>query len=121
MKSFFQVLISVIPVPILMIVFGFLWKRHIPKSINWIYGYRSIRAMKNDSTWKFAHQYQAKIWRWSGSILLVFALIFSLSFTKSYKEIPNWIFYIELGILILTIILTEMTLRRKFDKEGSLK
>lgn len=121
MKSFIPVLISVIPVPILMISFGVLWQRHIPKSINWIYGYRSIRAMKNDSTWKFAHLYQAKVWRWSGSILLIFTLIFSLNFTKSYKEIPSCIFYTELGIMILTIIPTEIALRRKFDKEGSLR
>jgi uncharacterized membrane protein len=121
MKSFIPVLISVIPVPILMIAFGILWKKHLPKSINWIYGYRSTRAMKNDNTWKFAHLYQARVWRWSGSILLVFALIFSLSFTKSYKEIPAWIFYTELGIMLLTIIPTEIELRRKFDKEGSLR
>lgn len=115
MKFSIPVLISVIPVPILMIAFGVLWEKHPPKSMNWIYGYRSIRAMKDDNTWKFAHLYQAKVWRWSGSILLVFALIFSLNFTKSYKEIPSWIFYAELGIMILTMIPTEIALRRKFD------
>lgn len=120
MKFSMLVLISVIPVPVLMIVFGVLWKKHPPKSINWIYGYRSTRAMKNDKTWKFAHLYQAKVWRWSGSILLAFALIFSLSFKKSYKEIPSWIFYAELGIMILTTIPTEMALRKRFDKEGNL-
>lgn len=121
MRFSIPVLISVIPVPILMIAFGVLWKNHPPKSINWIYGYRSIRAMKNDKTWNYAHIYQAKVWLWSGSILLVFALIFSLSFAKSYKEIPDWIFYAELGIMILTIIPTEIALHRQFDKEGKLR
>jgi hypothetical protein len=53
--------------------------------------------------------------------MIIFALIFSLNFTRSYKEIPSWIFYTELGIMILTIIPTEIALRRKFDKEGSLR
>ncbi|MFV0502845.1 MAG: SdpI family protein [Lachnospirales bacterium] len=114
------VLISVIPIPTSMIAFGTLWRKHPPKSINWIYGYRTIRAMKNDNTWRFAHLYQAKLWRWSGSILLLFALIFSLTFTNSYKEIPSWVFYVELGVMILTIIPTEIALRKKFDKEGNL-
>lgn len=43
MKFSIPVIISVIPVPVLMIVFGVLWKKHPPKSINWIYGYRTRR------------------------------------------------------------------------------
>lgn len=120
MKLSIPVLVSVIPVPILMIVFGVLWKRYPPKSINWIYGYRTIRAMRNDNTWKYAQQYQAKVWRWSGVILLVFSLIFALLFKKSYTEIPGWVFYTELIVMILSIIPTKIALWKKFDREGNL-
>ncbi len=120
MNNFIPVLLSVLPVPTIMIMFGVLWKKHPPKNINWIYGYRSPRAMKNENTWNFAHMYQAKVWRWTGSILLILVLIFSLLFTKNYKEIPSWIFYSELAFLILTVIPTELVLRKKFDKKGNL-
>lgn len=57
----------------------------------------------------------------SGSILLVFALIFSFKLAEATIEIPSWIFYIELGILILTIIPIEIALWRKFNKDGCLR
>lgn len=103
-----------------MIIFGFLWRKYPPKNINWIYGYRSLTSMKNEDTWNFAHIYQAKVWRWTGIILLIAVLMFSLLFKKNYKEIPSWVFYSELIFLILTIIPTELSLRKKFDKEGNL-
>lgn len=121
MKSFISVLISVIVIPIMMIAFGLLWRKHPPKNINWIYGYRSRRSMKNHITWQFAHKYQAKIWYWSGLALLVFSLIFALLFKGSYKEIPGWIFYMELAVMILSIIPTEVTLAKIFNKEGNLR
>lgn len=121
MKFSILVLISVIPVPVLMIVFGLLWKKHPPKSINWMYGYRTRRSMKNNKTWEFAHLYQAEMWRWSGIALLVFSLIFALLFKKDYKEIPDWIFNIELGIMILSIVPTELALAKRFDKDGKLR
>ena len=119
MKNFILILISLLPPPAIMIIFGLLWKNHPPKSINWLYGYRSSRSMKDEETWKFAHEYQGRLWRWTGSLLLVLILIYSLLFTKSYKEIPSWVFYGELVILILTIIPTEIALWRKFDKDGN--
>lgn len=121
MKSFIPVLISVIPIPILMISFGVLWKRNIPKNVNWIYGYRSFMSMKNDEIWKYAHLYQAKIWRWSGAVLLIFSLVFSLTFKKGYEEIPSWIFYTELAIMVLSIVPTELSLIKKFNKEGNVR
>ncbi len=121
MKSLIPVLISLIIIPIFMITFGMLWRENPPKSINWIYGYRSKRSMKNSKTWKFAHLYQAKLWRWSGIVLLVFSVIFALLFEKNYKEIPGWIFHIELAVMILSIIPTELALAKKFDKEGNLR
>ena len=120
MNSFIPILLSLIPVPAIMIIFGFLWKKHPPKNINWIYGYRTARSMKNQNTWDFAHMYQAKLWRLTGSILLILVLIFSLLFKKNYKEIPSWIYYSELVFLILTIIATELAIRKKFDKDGNL-
>lgn len=46
---------------------------------------------------------------------------FALLFKKDYKEIPYWIFYIELAIMILSIVPTELALAKRFDKEGKLR
>ena len=121
MKSFISVLISVIVIPIMMVAFGLLWRKCPPQNINWIYGYRSRRSMKNHITWQYAHQYQAKTWYWSGVVLLVFSLIFALLFKGSYKDIPAWFFYMELIVMIVSIIPTEVTLAKRFDKEGNLR
>lgn len=121
MNSFISVLISVIIIPIMMLTFGVIWRGHPPKNIKWIYGYRSFMSMKNHETWKFAHLYQAKVWRWSGVPLLIFSLIFALIFKKGYKEIPYWILYTQLAILVLSIIPTELALVKKFDKKGQLR
>ena len=108
-------------IPVAMILFGLLWKEHPPKSINVIYGYRTSMSMKNDKTWKFAHLYLAKIWFWSGIILLAFSTMFMLFFRKDYERIPGWIILIEITIMILSIIPTELALLRRFNKNGELK
>ena len=69
-------------IPTIMIIFGLLWKNNPPRSINWVYGYRTPMSMKNLETWKFAHSHNAKIWRWSGLIWFVISaglmIIFSI-------------------------------------------
>ena len=108
-------------IPIMMITFGFLWKNNPPCSINWVYGYRTSMSMKNSETWKFAHMHNAKIWRWSGTIWLIVSIIPMLLFEDHYENISIWINYIGLAIIILSLIPTEVALRRKFDKNGDLR
>ncbi len=36
MKNVILILISLLPPPAIMIIFGLLWKNHPPKSINWL-------------------------------------------------------------------------------------
>ena len=108
-------------IPITMLGFGTLWKKYPPRSINWIYGYRTKMSMKNKETWKFAHIYHAKVWFYNGIILLIISLIVILLFRKNYKKISRWIIYIQLAVMMLSIIPTEIALRKKFDKNGKLK
>ena len=108
-------------IPLMMITFGFLWKKNPPSSINWAYGYRTSMSMKNAETWKFAHMHNAKIWRWCGSIWLVVSIILMLLFKDHYEKITIWVNYIGLGIILLSLIPTEIALRRKFDKNGDVR
>lgn len=108
-------------IPIMMITFGLLWKDNPPGSINWIYGYRSSMSMKNEETWKFAHEHNAKIWRWTGSIWLVVSIIPMILFKDYYEEITEWVNIIGLLIIFVSLIPTEVALRKRFDKKGNLK
>lgn len=107
--------------PILMITIGVLWKNHPPKSINWAYGYRTSMSMKNDETWKCAHLHNAKIWRYSGFIWLIVSIVLMLLFRSDYERISEFIMLSGLAIIILSLIPTEIALRKKFDKNGNVK
>lgn len=48
--------------PAIMIIAGYMMWKHCPPEINPIWGYRTIRAMKNMDTWKFAHDYCGRLW-----------------------------------------------------------
>ena len=51
------VLVTTLLIPIIMLVFGAIFSKKAPKSINHIYGYRTPRSMKNQNTWEFANMY----------------------------------------------------------------
>lgn len=108
-------------VPLMMIGFGYLWKSHPPQGVNWIYGYRTSMSMKNNETWKFAHEHNSKIWGQLGSIWLVISVILMFIFKNNYESASTWINYIGLAIIIGSLIPTEIALRKRFDKDGNLK
>ena len=58
-------------IPFTMIGFGNYYVKQAPKEINYISGYRTKMSMKNEDTWKFAHNYCGKLWRIIGCMLLM--------------------------------------------------
>ncbi|QNO13768.1 SdpI family protein [Alkalicella caledoniensis] len=105
-------------IPLIMILIGFLWREHYPKNINWVYGYRSFRSMKNQQTWEFAHRHFAKNSLILGTALVVFNIFIFLFFDA--EQLNIWV-PIHLAVLFLTILPTEIALRRSFDKNGEFK
>ena len=55
-------LIVVLLIPFTMLFFSWLLFRRTSKEINYVYGYRTKRSMRNEETWKFANQYFGKLW-----------------------------------------------------------
>ena len=43
-----------------------IYKVHPPKSINYLYGYRTRRSMRNQETWDFGNAIGAKMMLWVG-------------------------------------------------------
>lgn len=58
-------------IPLSMIILGYLFKKNPPKNINGIYGYRSSRSMRNETTWKFANQLAGEYWKRWGILILI--------------------------------------------------
>lgn len=112
-------------IPVLMIIFGRIMYKHAPKSINGIYGYRTSMSMKNEDTWKFAHDYCGKLWYKLGLIMLLPSVLVQLPFMKSSTDTVGNVTLvlesIQICVMIGSIVPTELALRKTFDKYGNRK
>lgn len=122
MLFWWVMLVCSLIIPLNMIVFGLImWKRP-PKSINKIFGYRTERSMKNTQTWNFAHNFCGKLWLFGGIITLIISIIvLSLFYYNSISVIgitAGAICSFQIVLLIVSVIPTELALKRKFTDEG---
>lgn len=112
-------------VPLLMVVFGRIMYKHAPKSINGIYGYRTSMSMKNEDTWKFAHDYCGRLWYKIGLIMLIPSVLVQLPFVKSSTDTIGIMTVVletvQICVMIASIFPTEKALRKTFDKYGNRK
>jgi len=109
-------------VPVTMIGFGSYFIKSAPKKINYISGYRTTMSMKNQDTWRFAHNYIGKLWRLIGWIMLVPSVIAMLFVIGKDIEVigafGGILCGVQLVFLMIPIIPTEMALRKNFDRNG---
>lgn len=110
-------------IPFIMVIFGRVFLKQSPKSINILFGYRTSRSMKNMETWKFAHKTLGKIWWICGIILSIVSVISMLLFIGDSKEIignvGSIIMVVQLIALFITVFYVEGALKKKFDDEGN--
>ncbi len=112
-------------IPIIMLVFGIIMYKHAPKNINYIFGYRTSRSMKNDDTWKFAHEYCGRLWWRLGLIILIPTVIVHIPFYNSNEDtigiVATIVMTIQLIVLITSIFPTEIALKKTFNDDGTRK
>lgn len=117
--------ISNILVPVIMIISGYLMFKHPPKDINGIVGYRTTMSMKNEDTWRFAHEVCGRLWFKLGIVLLIIAALVQLKLLHIDKDTFGNISLIieltEVAILIISIIPVEKALKATFDENGKRK
>lgn len=112
-------------VPAVMIVFGRLFMRRPPHTINYTFGYRTAMSMKNQDTWQFAHQYCGKLWLRLGWILVpvsVIPMLFVIG--RDIETVANVglaVSFLQLAPLVGSIFPTELALKKVFDKNGQRK
>lgn len=114
---FFELLI-----PATMIIFGRMFMKAAPKNINYAFGYRTERSMKNKDTWVFAHKCIGKIWRNWGCGLLPVSVVYMLFL---YGKDVDTVGYVSLGlmavqlaVMLIPIFIVEKRLKETFDKNG---
>lgn len=116
--------IMLLLIPAVMVGFGAYFMRRAPKKINYVFGYRTARSMKNEDTWKFAHKLIGKIWLVCGTVLLVGGVVFFFVFTSGKDEnsvnIASLVILgVQLLVLMCSIIPTEIALKKTFDENGN--
>ena len=110
-------------IPLVMIGFGKLFLKSAPKEINFVFGYRTSRSMKNKETWEFAHKYIGKLWYVGGLILLPISIIPMLFVIGKSEDAVGFlgaaICFIQMIPLIGCIFPVESALKKNFDKDGN--
>ncbi|ACO86704.1 SdpI family protein [Clostridium botulinum] len=110
-------------IPVIMLFFGVRFRKHGPKNINGIYGYRTSMSMKNKDTWEFAHQYCGRLWIKLGLIMLTISIIVSVLVFTYVDEAQGIIDLILVTIqtiaLIVSIFPVEKALKNNFDGNGN--
>lgn len=109
--------------PLIMIVFGWIFKEKSPKEINSFYGYRTSMSMKNKDTWEFAHHYVGRLWWFLGWILVLLTVITMLCTagmdSDTVGKISLVVVVVQMIFLIGSIFPTERALKRTFDRDGN--
>jgi len=117
--------ICMLMIPAIMVYFGIKFHKSAPKNINWAYGYRTERSIKNRDTWVFAHKCIGRLWK-SWGIALVPISIIPLFFVlgAAVEKVGNLciaLMAVQLVFLIVPIFIVESRLKNTFDKYGRRK
>ena len=96
-------------------IISWIYKRNPPKSINYFYGYRTRRSMRNQETWDFGNVIGAKMMLWVGISSFIVGTI-------AYFISPLWSLGISTFFLIVAIFVgifwCERQLESHFNKKG---
>lgn len=125
MAVWFGITLTVILIPGLMIICGKYYIKKAPKNINHFVGYRTSRSMKNNETWKFAHNYMGKLWfKYGVGLLIVSVLLMFLPIGQDEDAVGGLaaiITTVQVFVMIVPGVLTEKALKENFDEEGNRK
>lgn len=109
--------------PLTMIIAGWMMWKHSPKKINMVVGYRTARSIKNEETWKFAHDYCGKLWWKFGWGFAAVTILIQLPFYQGSENaisiLSLVVCAVQLASIFLTIILTEKALKKNFCEDGT--
>lgn len=110
-------------VPLFMVIAGRKWSENPPTDINGTSGYRTTMSRLNQDTWNYAHKYWGRLNYILGIILIIVCTVI-LIFIKNNSDFESRVTYMvfnQIGIMVLTMIPTEIKLNQIFTKRGTRK
>ena len=109
-------------VPVVVFVTGRIMWKHYPENINGLVGYRTTRSMKNMDTWKFANEHCGRLWYKLGLFMLAFSILVSVLLLRTndntYSMISLIFMVVQCAVLIVSVIPTEIALKKMFNEDG---
>jgi uncharacterized membrane protein len=115
-------LVMTLLIPLTMVGLGTVFIKRPPRDVNYIYGYRTTRSMKNKDTWEFAHHYCGKLWRVLGWIILlpsIIAILFSIGRTNDEIGVYGLVIVaVQMIALFTPIFPVESALNKVYDENG---
>lgn len=109
-------------IPVMMLFFGIIFKKHPPGKVNMAYGYRTTRSMKNQETWDFAHEYCGTVWKRAGGILLVLTMTVSMAGffmdDDGFGALSVVLNMLQIAVLIGSVYPVEKALKDNFNENG---
>jgi uncharacterized membrane protein len=99
-----------------MLLLGCLLKKFPPKKINHLYGYRTQRSMKNQSTWEAANTYSTLVF----FKVSLYSFLIPVALYFLYPKLNVLITIITNTLLLLYVLYaTEKDLKTRFDTQGN--
>ena len=109
-------------IPLVMIIGGYMMRKHPPKKINGFVGYRTRRSRKSKETWDYAHALAGRIWWKIGWIMILPSEIAMLAVMHGSQDVIDKMTLIVDGIQVIillgSIFFVEKGLKENFDEEG---
>ena len=103
---------------LIFLIIGILYKLFPPKKINWIYGWRTGFAVKNQDIWVEANRSGAVLLMCGGIFLVLVGILSGALFEHAVRYIFAPSAIITLAVII---IIGEVRLRKIFDKTSNRK
>ena len=121
MKFWIFMLVMNLLIPITMISFGHSFEKKPPKieRSKFAFGYRTVMSLKN------ADRFFGKLWFRFGIVLGLISIIpwfFVIGKDKDTIGFAGLIIsYVQMAVMLIPVIPTEISLRKRFDKNGNRK
>jgi uncharacterized membrane protein len=104
--------------PLSLMIYGSIYIKKAKGNISNFLGYRTVRSMLSEETWKYGNRRAGQIWVRLGLGLIIFSVLYLLLITKDFTK-PSWllaIVSIVSGMVSLQTV--DKELKKKFDDKG---
>lgn len=100
-------------VPIVLIITGAIFKKHIPANRNGVVGYRTKRSRSSQEAWEFANKEMANLMFKYGIIMLIASIVISAFFVKSNVIVASVVCTVVMVLQCLWIVACILIIEKK--------